>query len=143
MRCIHPEDAGVSFSHLSASYTPEGGSEVLMKVALILIGLVSSVGDFSFFYLGFLSRTFRNDRTEGEGEGHFFNSTLALPPASQTLDISRAITAENSPLHIDLRTLTYTPPEFLQIMKSETYFSLFKRVSTFHYSHFRRYRILK
>ena len=25
-----------------------------------------------FFYLGFLSRTFSNHRTSGEGEGHFF-----------------------------------------------------------------------
>ena len=38
-----------------------------------------------FFYLGFLSRTFANRRTEREGGGHFFNSSLPLPPASQTL----------------------------------------------------------
>ena len=37
-----------------------------------------------FFYLGFLSRTFTNHRTTGEGGGHFFNSSLPLPPASQT-----------------------------------------------------------
>ena len=41
-------------------------------------------GDF-FFYLSFLSRTFTNHRTAGEGGGHFFNSSLPLPPASQTL----------------------------------------------------------
>ena len=41
---------------------------------------------FDFFvYLGFLSRTFRNYRTTGEGEGHFFNSLLTFPPALQTL----------------------------------------------------------
>ena len=38
-----------------------------------------------FFYLGFLSRTFMNHRTTGEGGGHFFISSLPLPPASQTL----------------------------------------------------------
>ena len=38
-----------------------------------------------FFYLGFLSRTFSNHRTAGEEGGHFFNSSLPLPPASQTL----------------------------------------------------------
>ena len=39
-----------------------------------------------FFYLGFLSRIFTNHRTAGEGEEHFFNSSLPLlPPASQTL----------------------------------------------------------
>ena len=38
-----------------------------------------------FFYLGFHSRTFTNHRTAGEGGGHFFNSSLPLPTASQTL----------------------------------------------------------
>ena len=34
---------------------------------------------------GFLSRTFTNHRTSGEGGGHFFNSSLPLPSASQTI----------------------------------------------------------
>ena len=38
-----------------------------------------------FFYLGFLSWTFTNHRSAGEGGGHFFISSLPLPPASQTL----------------------------------------------------------
>ena len=38
-----------------------------------------------FFYLGFPSRTFTNHKTAGEGGGHFFNSSLPLPPTSQTL----------------------------------------------------------
>ena len=38
-----------------------------------------------FFYLGFLLRTFTNHRTAEEGGGHFFNSSLPLPPASQAL----------------------------------------------------------
>ena len=38
-----------------------------------------------FFYVGFLSRTFTIHRTAGKGRGHFINSSLPLPPASQTL----------------------------------------------------------
>ena len=38
-----------------------------------------------FFYPDFLIRTFRNHWIAGEGGGHFFNSSLPLPPASQTL----------------------------------------------------------
>ena len=40
---------------------------------------------FFFFYVGFLSRTFTNHRTAGEGGGCFFNSSLPLPSASHTL----------------------------------------------------------
>ena len=38
-----------------------------------------------FFCLGFLSRTFTIHRTAGEGRGHYFKSSLPLPPASQAL----------------------------------------------------------
>ena len=38
-----------------------------------------------FFYLGFFSQLFMNHRTAGEEGGHFFNSSLPLPPVSQTL----------------------------------------------------------
>ena len=31
-----------------------------------------------FFYLGFLSQTFSNHRTEGEGEGHFLKLSTTL-----------------------------------------------------------------
>ena len=37
-----------------------------------------------FFYLGFLSRPFTVQRTARKEGGHFFNSSLPLPPASQT-----------------------------------------------------------
>ena len=37
------------------------------------------------FYSGFLSRTFTIHVTTREGGGYFFNSSLPLPPASQTL----------------------------------------------------------
>ena len=39
----------------------------------------------TFFYLGFLSRTFTIHRTAGEGEGYLFNFSLPLTTASQTL----------------------------------------------------------
>ena len=50
-----------------------------------------------FFCLGFHSQTFTNHRTAGEEGGHFFKSSLPLPPLHRHLDISRAITAESSP----------------------------------------------
>ena len=45
----------------------------------------TEVSFFFFFYLGFLSRTFTIHGTAGEGGGYLFNSSLPLPPASQTL----------------------------------------------------------
>ena len=36
-----------------------------------------------FFYLDFLLRSFTNHRIAGERRGHFFNSSLPLPSASQ------------------------------------------------------------
>ena len=45
-----------------------------------------STSVFFFFFslsgLGFLSQPFTNHSTAGEGGGHFFNSSLPLPPAS-------------------------------------------------------------
>ena len=38
-----------------------------------------------FFYLRFVSSSFTNHRTAGEGGDHFINSSLPLPSASQTL----------------------------------------------------------
>ena len=38
-----------------------------------------------FFHLGFLSQTFMTHRTAGKGPGYLFNSSLPLPPTSQTL----------------------------------------------------------
>ena len=62
--------------------------------ALVLIGihLIKGYKDF-FFYLGFLSQTLTNHRTAEEGEA------ISLSP-HRHLDISRAIIAESSPLHI-------------------------------------------
>ena len=41
-----------------------------------------------FFYLGFFSRTFTIHRTTAEGGGYLFNSSLPLPPISQTFKAS-------------------------------------------------------
>ena len=56
---------------------------------------------FFLFYLGFLSRTFTIHRTAVEGGGYLFNSSLPLPPASQTLrhqpgDYCRELTSAHS-----------------------------------------------
>ena len=56
---------------------------------------------FFFSIQVFLSRTFTNHRTAGEGGGHFLNSSLPLPPASQTLrhqpgDCCREFTSAHS-----------------------------------------------
>ena len=53
-----------------------------------------------FFYMGFLSQTFTNSRTAGEGGGHFFKSSLQFHWLHTHVYISRAITVENSTLHI-------------------------------------------
>ena len=54
-----------------------------------------------FFYLGFLLRTFTNHQTTGEGGGHDFNSSLPLPPTSETIrhqqgDYFRQLTSAHS-----------------------------------------------
>ena len=50
-----------------------------------------------FFYLGFLSQSFKIHRTAEERGGNLFNSFHLL---HRHLDISQVITAESSPLHI-------------------------------------------
>ena len=42
-----------------------------------------------FFYLGFLSQTFRINRTTREGGGNFHKSSLPLPTSSKTLRLQR------------------------------------------------------
>ena len=70
---------------------------LLRNVATFLllngVTVVTKRLNFFFFYLGFLSRTLTNCRTAREGGRYFFNSSLHL-------DISRAITADSSPLQI-------------------------------------------
>ena len=96
MRYIYPENAGVSPFHVPTSCTPEGVSEVLMRVGLILRSFSLNVQD--FFFLSWFSFTNNIYKfwTAGEGGGHFFNSSL------RHLDFSLAITAESSPLHIEV-----------------------------------------
>ena len=52
-----------------------------------------------FFLSGFLSQTFTIHKTAGEGEGYLYNSCLPLL-LCRHLEVSRAITVENSLLHI-------------------------------------------
>ena len=53
-----------------------------------------------FFYLGFLSRTFTIHGAAGEGGGYLLTPVYHFHPLHRHLDISRAIAAESSPLHI-------------------------------------------
>ena len=53
-----------------------------------------------FVYLGFLSRPFTNHRTEWKGKGISLTPDQHFHPRHRHLDISRAISAESSPLHI-------------------------------------------
>ena len=100
VRYISPENAGVSPFHHPTSCTPEGGSEVLMKVALVLQTQMFRI---SFFYLGFLSQiTFTNHRTAGKGEGISLTPHYHFHPLHRHLDIGLAITAESSLLHIEV-----------------------------------------
>ena len=55
-----------------------------------------------FFPSRSLSRTFTFHKTAGAGGGYSFKLLLPPPPTSQTVDISQAITAETSLLHIQL-----------------------------------------
>ena len=79
-----------------------------LPIATITLFLVSifktyssvSKTDVFFFYLGFLSWTFTNHRTAGEGVGISLTPHYHFHPLHRHLDISRAITAESSPLHI-------------------------------------------
>ena len=68
--------------------TPKGFFECLIEAKwteVILAKFGASIEVFFFFfYLSFLLRPFTNHRTAGEGGGHFFNSSLPLPPVSQT-----------------------------------------------------------
>ena len=55
----------------------------LMTVGFFTFDMSWNLSTTFFFYWGFLSQPFTNHRTASEGGGHFFNSSLSLPPASQ------------------------------------------------------------
>ena len=55
---------------------------------------------FFFYHLGFLSRTFTNQGQQGKGEGISLTPDYHFHPLHRHLGISRAISAEISPLHI-------------------------------------------
>ena len=54
----------------------------MMNIEFCCLGLSKFI---CFFYLDFLSRTFTIHRAAGEEGGYLFNSSLPIPPASQTL----------------------------------------------------------
>ena len=69
--------------------------------------LLSLVPENLFFsYLGFPSQPFTNHRNAGGRGGHFFNSHFHFHLLHRQLDISRAITAESSPLLVQLISWT-------------------------------------
>ena len=78
--------------------------KIFNAISPFTIAFLRETSEFFFsFYVGFLSRTFKNHRTAEEGRGYFINSSLPLPYFHQLhrhLDNSRAITAESSPLHV-------------------------------------------
>ena len=53
-----------------------------------------------FFYLGFISRPFTNDRTKWKDKGISLTRDYHFHPHHRNLDTSRVITAESLPLHI-------------------------------------------
>ena len=55
--------------------------EELLQIKLKHVQIKGSL--FFFFYVDFLSGTFTNHRTAGEGEGYFINFSLLLPPTSR------------------------------------------------------------
>ena len=60
--------------------------EILITIQVIATQRMQNVNIFFFLlYLSLLTRTFPNHRIAGEGGGHFRNSSLPLPLASQTL----------------------------------------------------------
>ena len=105
-----------------------------------------------FFYLGFLSRTFTNHRTAGEGGEQFFNSSLPLPPASQTLrrqpgNYCKELTSAHSqqleqnrePLASERKSLTTKLRALKQ--KSCVGISFFNKVVVLHACHFTKRRL--
>ena len=65
-----------------------------------LFGCRKLIQTHKFFYLGFLSQTFTIHRTAGKGEAFSLSSLHPIHPLQRHLDISEAIAAESSPLHI-------------------------------------------
>ena len=77
-----------------------------------------------FFYLDFFSGTFTDHRTSMQGSGHFFNSSLPLPPASQKLrhqsgDYCRELTFAHNTLMIQnlLSSIQMVCKMFTKILK--------------------------
>ena len=92
LRIQHPSITKMIATSKVASTTPTATATFTLPIKYDLIFL---------FYLSFLSQTFTIHRTAGEGRGHLFNSSLPLPPASQTRrhqpdDYCRELTSTHS-----------------------------------------------
>ena len=95
VRHIHPENAGVCPSHLFASYIPEGVSEKLMKIALILYWFSVKYSEFPFFFIWvFFHEHLRITGLQGKGEGVSLTPHCHFHPLHRHLDISWMISAE-------------------------------------------------
>ena len=101
MRCIHPENSGVSPSHLTASCTPEGVSKELMKVAFILFWFRVKCLEFLLF-LSIISFTniYKSQDRRRKGQGISLTIHYHFHLLHKHLDSNWAITAESSPLYI-------------------------------------------
>ena len=92
----------IHFFHIKVSLLVSGGCDAYIGVKIRKVSLIRfKIRKVSFFYLGFLSRPFTIHRTVVERGGHFFNSSLPLPPASPTLrhspsDYCRELTSAHS-----------------------------------------------
>ena len=58
---------------------------IIIVIIIFVIIIINIFITINIFYQGFLSQLFTNHSTVDEGRGHLFNSSLPLPPVSQTL----------------------------------------------------------
>ena len=80
-----PNEIGKFYKELSPGFRKYTNICSTYGVKQLVHCLTRTTCNTFFFYLGFLSQRFTNYRTAGEGGGLFFNSSLPLPPALQTL----------------------------------------------------------
>ena len=80
----HPMEWFLYYTILRRNLYNKGNIFNTYSKKLFLYEINCLFADF-FFYLGFLSQSFMNCRTAGEGGGYLSNSSLPPPPASQPL----------------------------------------------------------
>ena len=75
----------INFKHLTDNLLGCSLTSMAAPLTLNKAGVFEGPRPVLFFYLSFLSEGFTNHRTAGERGRHFFNFSLPLPLASQTL----------------------------------------------------------